>query len=86
MILEFPHAFPADGAERRVPDVACARALLAEYGVPLDTLFARRRTQWAALIETDADRALLERTEEAVRLAYARLALRHGHLGNDFHA
>ncbi len=86
MILEFPHAFSADGAEQRLPDVASARALLGEVGLPLDELFARRRTQWAALLDADVDRALLKRTEDAVRLAYARLALRHGHLGNDFHA
>ena len=86
MILEFPQAFPADGAEQRVPDVGAAQALLGAHSAPLDDLFARRRVQWAALLECDADRALLDRMENAVRLAYARLALRHGHLGNDFHA
>ena len=30
--------------------------------------------------------ALLDRTDDAVRLAYARLAMRHGRLGTDFHA
>lgn len=69
-----------------MPDVASARTLLGEAALPLDTLFARRRQQWAALLDTDSDRGLLERTEDAVRLAYARLALRHGHLGTDFHA
>jgi hypothetical protein len=86
VILEFPRAFPADSAERRLPDVASARALLAGYPAPLDALFARRRAEWAALIEGSGDQALLARTEDAVRLAYARLALRHGHLGSDFHA
>ena len=86
VILEFPHAFPADGAEHRVPDVAAGQALLGAQAAPLEALFARRRAQWAELLETDIDRALLDRTENAVRLAYARLALRHGHLGNDFHA
>ncbi len=69
-----------------MPNVAAAQALLGEHAAPLDALFARRRRQWAALLEAEADRALLERTENAVCLAYARLALRHGHLGNDFHA
>ena len=86
VILEFPHVFPADSAERRLPDVVHARALLNGYSAPLDALFARRRAAWTGLIEDSGDRALLERTEAAVCLAYARLALRHGHLGNDFHA
>lgn len=86
VILEFPHAFPPDGAELRVSDVSSARALLGKAALPLDALFTRRRKQWAALLEADADLAMLARTEDAVRLAYARLALRHGHLGKDFHA
>lgn len=86
VILQFPRDFPADSAERRLPDVASARALLTGHAAPLEALFARRRTQWAALIEGGGDQMLLARTEDAVRLAYARLALRHGHLGGDFHA
>jgi hypothetical protein len=86
VILGFPHVCPVDETERRLPDVASARALLGEHAAPLDALFERRRIEWAALIDDDTDAALLARTENATRLAYARLALRHGHLGGDFHA
>lgn len=86
MILEFPCEFPADAAEARVPDAAAARALLGTHAAPLDVLFARWRSTFAPLIVDAGDAAALARTEEATRLAYARLALRHGRLGNDFHA
>lgn len=85
MILGFPHACAPDETERRLPDVASARAVLGERAAPLEALLARRRDEWKVLIE-DAGEQLLARTGDAVRLAYARLALRHGHLGGDFHA
>ncbi|GAA0710690.1 hypothetical protein [Dokdonella soli] len=86
MILEFPRTYPADEAERRLPDLATAHALLDERAAPLEALLARRRVQWRALTPDAEALALLARTEDAVRLAYARLALRHGSLGTDFHA
>jgi hypothetical protein len=86
VILGFPHVCPADETERRLPDVASARSLLGALAEPLDALLTRRRAEWQPLIVSTADEALFARTEAAVRLAYARLALRHGHLGSDFHA
>ncbi len=86
MILGFPHICPADETERRLPDVASARAALGERAAPLNALLARRRNEWKSLIEGAEDESLLTRTEDAIRLAHARLALRHGHLGSDFHA
>ena len=85
VILGLPSGFAADETERRLPDVASARGLL-EGHAPLDGLLARRRREWAALAEARADATLLERTCDAVCLAYARLALRHGRFGRDFHA
>lgn len=86
MILGFPHESTADDAERRLPDPASALAVLGDCAAPLDALLGRRRREWSTLAVSDEDRALLERTLDAMTLAYARLALRHGHLGNDFHA
>ena len=86
MILDLPCEFPPDACERRLPDVAAARALLGVHAAPLEALFARRRRSWVAVLATPEDRALLARSEDALRLAYARLALRHGHLGTDLHA
>lgn len=85
MIFGFPH-ISADDAERRLPNAHAVRTLPGEYAEPLEALLARRREQWRALTADAASRALLARTEEAMRLAYARLALRHGRLGEDFHA
>jgi len=86
VILDFPRAFPADETERRIPDVAAAIARLDGHQAPLETLLAALRERFADLLATAADVALLDRSLDALRLAYVRLALRHGRLGNDFHA
>ncbi len=49
-------------------------------------MLAARRRDFAPLAVGADGEALLDRTETAVRLAYARLASRHGRLGTDFHA
>lgn len=54
-------------------------------GVVFDALFSQLRRVLAPLLRDDADRALLDRTQAAATLGYARLALRHGRLGRDFH-
>jgi len=86
VILQFPRRYAADEAERRMPDVATARALVGTAAAPLEALLARHRNAFAGLLKLPADNALLDATENAVRLGHARLALRHGHLGSDFHA
>lgn len=86
VILGFAHESSKDAAERRLPDPASARAFLGNRSGPLDALLARRRREWSPLACDDQGRALLERTIDAIGLGYARLALRHGHLGSDFHA
>lgn len=86
MIFGFPQNHPADDTERRLPDVHAARTLPGEYAEPLEALLARRGARWRALATDAANLDLLARTEDAMRLAYARLALRHGRLGEDFHA
>ena len=82
VILGIPNASTADETERQLPDVAAARRLIGSHSL-LDVLLAERRKSWASRIETDP--ALFARTADAVRLAHARLALRHGRFGADFH-
>jgi hypothetical protein len=86
VILQFPRRYHADETERRLPDVAAARALAGASAAPIDALLARRRSEWAPLLKLPTDDLLLTCTEDAVRLGHARLAVRHGHLGGDFHA
>ena len=86
MILQFPRCCAADETERRVPDVVAARSLAGTTAAPLEALLASRRDALDELLKLPSDKALLAATEDAVRLGYARLALRHGHLGSDFHA
>lgn len=86
MILPFPRKFPEDAAERSVADVAQARALLATLAPSLYSALARRRFALAPALQHDGDAAKLDRCEAAVQLAYARLAVRHGSWGEDFHA
>ncbi len=85
MILPFPREFAEDAAERSVADVAQARRLLASLAPGLGDALARRRLALAPLVGP-GDLARIERTEAAVELAYARLAVRHGSWGQDFHA
>ncbi|HEY6942824.1 hypothetical protein [Dokdonella sp.] len=85
MILAFPSRYAADETERRIPDVATARALVGTAAAPVEALLARRRAEWA-VFSAAGNGTLLERTEDAVRLGHARLAFRHGTLGGDFHA
>ena len=84
MILDFPRAFSADESERRVPDANAARTLLArEHADALAAVLQPWRQRASA---TAAGDALFARIDDAVHLAYARLAIRHGHLGGDLHA
>jgi len=85
VILPFPHEFPADAIERAVPDAAHARALVETRAPALLGVLARRRAALTALGGADAA-PTLQRVDDVVLMAYARLALRHGHWGEDFHA
>ncbi len=85
LISDTATRFPPDATERRIPDAEAARVLL-EQGRPdvLDVIRSRRGLYHDAY-GVDAA-AHLERTERAVVLGVARLAVRHGTLGDDFHA
>lgn len=86
MILDYPRTFPADTVERQLPSPAAALAILGARAAAFEAMLDARRRDLAPLA-TDADsKALIERTADAITIAYARLAVRHGILGNDFHA
>lgn len=87
MIFDFPLGFPPDAVELAVPDLASARSLGGERLRILETALAQRRRELSELIDaTDGATALLARCEEVITIAFARLALRHGNWGDDFHA
>ncbi len=85
LISDAATRYPPDATELSVPDAESARVLL-EQGRPdvLDVIRARRGLYHDAYGVEAAEH--LERTERAVVLGVARLAVRHGTLGNDFHA
>ena len=83
MILDQARSFGLDAVETALPDVATARRRMPALLDRLDALLAPRR---AALLELGATAAELDRTDDALRLGLARMALRHGHCGGDVHA
>ena len=85
MILGFTREYPPDETERELPDVAAARARLGAKAQPMDQLRASLRTALTSLLRNPAEEALFTRAADAALLGYARLALRHGSLGKDFH-
>lgn len=85
VIFNFPREFPPDAVELYVPDANCARGLVAERYPALFEVLERRRTALAPLLGNSADKALLNRHENAILLAFCRLAFRHGSWGIDFH-
>jgi len=86
VIFDYPRGFPPDAVEQQLASPAAARAALAGHDSALEAMLDARRRDLAARITADEDEALLEHTADAIRLAYARLASRHGRLGTDFHA
>lgn len=87
MILDFPRSYPADTVETEVSDVVAARAMAGKHLVRLEEVLAERHRELAPLIPGLQDAsALLARCADFIRIAYVRLARRHGTLSNDFHA
>ncbi len=84
MIFKYPKDYPADEFERRVPDAATARQLVYERRPELLALLEHRRKRFAPLIAARAD-APVKPAEDAVLIAFCRLAFRHGSWGTDFH-
>ncbi|MCK9539015.1 hypothetical protein [Dokdonella sp.] len=86
MLQFIPPIYASDAIEQAVPDVASARRALGDTAGTIDALCALQRERFAALAADPAGAALLERTLAALLLCHVRLALRHGSLGEDFHA
>lgn len=76
--------FPPDAVERHLPDPESARRLIAERRPDVPHLLRRRRAIYHDVYGEGAQ-TYLERAENAVLLALARLGLRHGTFGDDFH-
>jgi hypothetical protein len=77
--------FPPDEVERRIADVATAQALISDRRPDVLHLLRRRRTVYHDFYG-DAAQHYLERAEDAVLVALARMGVRHGSFGSDFHA
>jgi hypothetical protein len=86
VILDYPRTFPADTVERQLPSPAAAHAALGARAAPFDAMLEQRRRDLAPLDADARCKVLIEHTWDAITVAYARLAVRHGILGNDFHA
>jgi hypothetical protein len=85
VIFEFPRAFPPDEIERKLPDPDAAHALLGGRDAELERVLAERAAQLRTLASDADDPRLVACTLDAARLGYARLGLRHGRFGTDFH-
>jgi len=84
VIFAFPVTFPADSCERLVADATSARRLVTERSPQLIELLEHRRRRLAQLLEPNPQ-APVAAAEDAVLLAFCRLAYRHGSWGKDFH-
>jgi len=86
VILDYPRGFAPDAIELQLASPAAARAALATHDAELEAMLAARRQDLAPLFAGADHEAAFARTADAVRVAFARLATRHGRLGSDFHA
>jgi len=85
VIFSYPREFPADSIEDRVPDPGTARALVSARRPDVLALLERRRARLAKAVAGEPSETI-ERAEDAILMAFCRLALRHGSWGSDFHA
>lgn len=84
VIFQYPKQYAADAIEALVPDPATARALVSERRPELLALLDHRRKRFAPLIAA-RPAAPVRAAEDAVLIAFCRLAYRHGTWGEDFH-
>jgi hypothetical protein len=87
VLFGFPKSYPADAVERAVPDVAAARDKAGGLLDRVDSILDRRHLQLAPLLSSREHASdLLLRCADVIRVAYVRMAMRHGSLSEDFHA
>jgi hypothetical protein len=84
VIFGYPVTFPEDSCERLVADAATARRLVGERCPQLLELLEHRRRRFAPLLAQKPE-APVAQAEDAILLAFCRLAYRHGSWGKDFH-
>jgi hypothetical protein len=84
VFLQLNHSFPADGVERAVPDRPTAERLLGDCRPDFLQLLARRRAAIRACF-AEATEELLGKVDCALMISLARLGMRHGSWGDDFH-
>jgi hypothetical protein len=85
VIFSYPREFPADAIEHRVPDPGTARTLITARRPDVLALLERRRRRLASEVAEEPSETI-ERAENAILMAFCRLAFRHGSWGDDFHA
>ncbi len=84
MIFAYPREFAIDAIEQRVPDVASARALMRDRCPTLLQLIEQRLARFAPLL-AGQPAEMIRAGENAVLIAYCRVAFRHGSWGEDYH-
>lgn len=77
-------SFPPDEIEHELPDPASARRLIVERRPDVLNLLERRRAVYHDFYGPAAQH-YLERAEDATLMALARLGVRHGTFGRDYH-
>lgn len=84
MLPAFPRSFPPDDVEARIASADDARRLPRPDAARLEHLLSERLGPLLPFAGPQADR--LPRVADAIVLAHARTSLRHGRLGEDYHA
>ncbi|PZQ15389.1 MAG: hypothetical protein DI564_08615 [Rhodanobacter denitrificans] len=84
MLPAFPRSFPPDDVEARIASADDARRLTRPDAARLAHLLSERLGPLLPFAGPQADR--LPRVADAIVLAHARTSLRHGRLGDDYHA
>ncbi len=85
MIFGYSSLFPPDASELALPDAASARSLVAAQRPDILDWLQRRRQRLLDHYGSGAT-PTLDRASDAFLLGLARLGLRHGRFGADFHA
>ena len=85
MILVLGEAYSVDENERQLPDAAAALALIERELPELLPRLRQRHADWARRFGPAGD-GRIAGIEAAIAMGVARLGLRHGRYGDDFHA
>lgn len=85
MILDLGDAYPADATEQQLPDAGSALALIDRELPQLMARLRARHTRWRQRFGPAGD-GRVAGIEAALAMGIARLGLRHGRYGDDFHA